>query len=280
MIQYHRVGRCCSKQHASGQRYDRHIMTASSIPSSELPEAFKLIADEMRWRLLMILRQGDYQVGELTTRLGIPQNLVSYHLSVLRQGGLVQMHRSDADGRVLYYGLDLNALRAGYQQIGALLQIPVDTVLAELPARTVIFLCTANSARSQMAEAWLRFLSDGRLSARSAGTHPRSVHSLTVQVMAEAGIDIGYQRAKGLDALTDLQPDLIVTVCDIAREECACWGSNIPQLHWSIPDPAAIDGSEATRLAAFRAVRDTIRARAEGLLTLIPNLSPIGSRNA
>lgn len=241
-------------------------------PTGELPEGLRLIADETRWRLITTLRQGDFQVGELTIRLGLPQNLVSYHLSALRQGGLVQAHRSDADGRVLYYGIDLAALRATIDELGALLQLSSGGVAPDQPRRTVFFLCTANSARSQMAEAWLRHLSGGRMTARSAGTSPCPIHPLTLRVMSEAGIDIGYQSAKGLDALDDTRPDLIVTVCDIAREECARWGSAVPQLHWSIPDPAATAGEDDQRLAAFRSARDTLRTRVEGLLALLPRL--------
>jgi ArsR family transcriptional regulator, arsenate/arsenite/antimonite-responsive transcriptional repressor / arsenate reductase (thioredoxin) len=243
--------------------------TSQAAPAGDaLPEGLKLIADETRWRLITTLRRGDYQVGELTARLSLPQNLISYHLSALRQGGLVQVHRSDADGRVLYYGLDLAALKTIYAELGALLQVPTERAAPGLAPLTVVFLCTANSARSQMAEAWLRHLSGGRLMARSAGTSPRPIHPLTREVMHEAGIDIGYQTAKGLEALHDLRPDLIVTVCDIAREACAHWGSEVPQIHWSIPDPAAAPA--AAQPDAFRAVRDTLRLRAEGLLATLP----------
>lgn len=240
----------------------------TNAPTSTLSEGLKLIADETRWRLLIALRQGDFQVGELTERLGLPQNLVSYHLAALRQGGLVQVHRSDADGRVLYYGLDLAKLKATYAEVGALLQIPMEQSLPTLPAATVLFLCTANSARSQMAEAWLRYLSNGRIIARSAGTSPRPIHPLTIRVMAEVGLDVGYQVAKALDAFDDLHPDLIVTVCDIAREVCTRWGSDIPQFHWSITDPVAEHDSVA-QLVTFRTVRDTLRTRVEGLLALL-----------
>jgi ArsR family transcriptional regulator, arsenate/arsenite/antimonite-responsive transcriptional repressor / arsenate reductase (thioredoxin) len=239
----------------------------ATLGGDALPEGLKLIADETRWRLVTTLRRGDYQVGELTVRLGLPQNLVSYHLSALRQGGLVQVHRSDADGRVIYYGLDLAALKAIYTELGGLLQVPGEGTAHALAPRTVVFLCTANSARSQMAEAWLRHLSGGRLTARSAGTSPQPIHALTHQVMDEAGIDLGGQTAKGLEALHDLRPDLIITVCDIAREVCAHWGSEVPQLHWSIADPAAEPA--AAQPEAFRAVRDTLRLRTEGLLALL-----------
>jgi ArsR family transcriptional regulator, arsenate/arsenite/antimonite-responsive transcriptional repressor / arsenate reductase (thioredoxin) len=242
-------------------------------PNEQTADAFehlKLIADETRWRLLTALRWSDYQVGELVERLALPQNLVSYHLGILRQAGLVQVHRSDADARANYYGLNIGALARLYAGLGTALALPGDHPAA-LPSRTVVFLCTANSARSQMAEGWLRHLSGGRITVRSAGTDPRPLHPLAVEVMAEAGIDIGYQQAKHVDDLADLQPDLVVTVCDIAREQCAVWQAAGARLHWSIPDPVAVR-DPAAQAAAFRAVRDDLRRRVEGLPGLLSAL--------
>lgn len=232
----------------------------------------KLIADETRWNILRSLRTSDRQVGELVTQTGLPQNLVSYHLGVLRQAGLVQQHRSDADGRATYYGVNLGELATLYRQVGVSLVIPTWIAPTELPARTVVFLCRANSARSQIAEGWLRALTGGRVAVRSGGTQPTQVHPMASQVMAEVGIDIGHQQAKAITALSDLSPDVIVTVCDIAREECSLWPEVGEHLHWSIPDPAAVTG-EAERLAAFRSVRDELRQRTEGLIGLLATSS-------
>jgi ArsR family transcriptional regulator len=123
-----------------------------------------------------------------------------------------------------------------------------------------------------MAEAWLRHLSSG-VSVRSAGTQPRSLHPLAIQVMAEVGIDIGYQYAKGLDTLSDIQPDIVVTVCDLAREQCPDWPDNPTQLHWSIPDPVRVRGDHEAQAQAFRATRDDLRHRVEELLALLPTLA-------
>lgn len=228
----------------------------------------KLIADETRWRILRALRPSDRQVGELVALTGLPQNLVSYHLGVLRQAGIVQLHRSDADGRATYYGISLGELGGIYRQIGADLAIPAPFAPSELPARTVVFLCRANSARSQMAEGWLRALTGGRVTVRSGGTRPTQLHPLANQVMAEVGVDIGHQQAKLIDTLTDLAPDMVVTVCDIAREECPLWPDVGARMHWSIPDPVAVAGAEE-RLTAFRAVRDSLRERVDGLIALL-----------
>lgn len=247
---------------------------STALPASQ-PFALtilKLLADDTRWRLIQALRRSDCQTGELVTLLNLPQNLVSYHLGLLRQAGLVQMRRSDADARAAYYCLNVEALQFGYQQVGAAIQLPdvVDQSVA-VPS-TVVFLCTGNSARSQMAEGWLRHLSAGRVSVRSAGTQPRTLHPLAAQVMAEAGVDIGYQQAKGLDALTNVRPDVVVTVCDLAREQCPDWPDTTSQLHWSIPDPVRVQGRSEVRIQAFRSARDELRQRVDGLLALLPAL--------
>jgi ArsR family transcriptional regulator, arsenate/arsenite/antimonite-responsive transcriptional repressor / arsenate reductase (thioredoxin) len=232
-------------------------------------ESLKLLADDTRWKLVAALRYGDLQVGELVQRLGLSQNLVSYHLGILRQASLVRVHRSDADARVSYYALDLTALRALYAQIGAELQIAEPSAPLSLGrAPTVVFLCTANSARSQIAEGWLRHLSGGRALALSAGTHPQALHPLAAQAMGEVGVEIGQQRAKPVADLLDTRPDIIVTVCDIAREGYSPWAAIPHQLHWSIPDPL-----RAPAITSFRSVRDALRVRVEGMLGMLGGLT-------
>ncbi len=134
----------------------------------------------------------------------------------------------------------------------------------------VLFLCTHNSSRSQMAEGLLRARGGNRYRAYSAGTHPRSVHPLAVKVMAELGIDIGEaagHRAKGIEEFSSEPPmDLVVTVCDEAAEECPYFPNARQQKHWSFPDPSAAPGSEEERLAFFRRVRDAIAARIDAFL--------------
>ena len=133
-------------------------------------------------------------------------------------------------------------------------------------AMRVLFLCTHNSSRSQMAEGLLRARGGDRYVVFSAGTHPRSVHPLAIQAMREMGIDIseaaGY-RAKSLEEFIGQPPmDLVVTVCDEAAEECPFFPGARRQEHWGFPDPsAAYQEREAERLAAFRSVRDQIAAR-------------------
>jgi arsenate reductase len=134
----------------------------------------------------------------------------------------------------------------------------------------VLFLCTHNSSRSQMAEGLLSVRGGDRYVVFSAGTHPRGVHPLAVQVMREIGIDISEaagHRAKSLDEFAGQPPmDLVVTVCDDAAEECPVFPGARRQEHWGFPDPSAVTGSEEERLAAFRSVRNSIAERIETFL--------------
>jgi arsenate reductase (thioredoxin) len=137
------------------------------------------------------------------------------------------------------------------------------------PAR-VQFLCTHNSSRSQTAEGLLRAHGGNRCAVFSAGTHPRRIHPLAIQVMRELGVDISESvghHAKLLDEFKGQPPmDLVVTVCDDAAEECPYFPCACRQEHWSFPDPSAVAGSKEERLAAFRSVRDAIARRIEAFV--------------
>jgi arsenate reductase len=122
----------------------------------------------------------------------------------------------------------------------------------------VLFICTHNSARSQMAEALLRQRYSDRFEAASAGTEPSRVHPLALRALAELGIDASAQHSKGLDAVDGQRFDVTITVCNAAREACPVLPGAARQLHWDLPDPSQAEGDEAGRLAAFRAVRDEI----------------------
>ena len=127
--------------------------------------------------------------------------------------------------------------------------------------RRVLFLCTHNSARSQMAEGLLRELGGSGFEAHSAGTEATQVRPLAIRAMQEIGIDIGAQRSKALDEYAGQPFDLVVTVCDEAREACPYFPGARAQIHWSLPDPSKATGTEESRLAVFRGVRDELRRR-------------------
>lgn len=133
--------------------------------------------------------------------------------------------------------------------------------------KTILFLCTGNSCRSQMAEGWLKHLGGGRFEALSAGTAPQGLNPLAVRVMAEAGVDISAQRSKLVDEYLTRDIDLLVTVCGGARESCPLFiGKVAAREHWPVDDPARASGSEGEVLAEFRRVRDELRERMEVLI--------------
>jgi arsenate reductase len=138
----------------------------------------------------------------------------------------------------------------------------------------VLFLCTHNSSRSQMAEGLLRARGGAAYQVFSAGTEPRVVHPLAIQAMREIGIDISHQTAKGIEAFTSAPPmDLVVTVCDEAAEACPFFPNARRQVHWGFPDPSQAQGSEEERLAVFRHIRDHIAAKITRFLDRQPSLS-------
>jgi len=132
--------------------------------------------------------------------------------------------------------------------------------------RRVLFLCTHNSARSQMAEGFLRALAGDRFETASAGTEARGVNTLAARVMAEAGVDLAGHTSKTLDRFLGEPWDHVITVCDSANEACPVFPGTAERLHWSFDDPSAARGTEAERLAVFRRIRDEIRARIEAWL--------------
>ena len=133
--------------------------------------------------------------------------------------------------------------------------------------KRVLFICTHNSARSQMAEALVNHDLAGRMQAFSAGTDPSEVHPLAAKVMAELEIDISRQRSKGLDEFADQKFDHVITLCDQAAESCPVFFGGTQRVHMGFPDPAAAGGSDEERLTAFRKVRDQIREQVVGFLS-------------
>lgn len=132
--------------------------------------------------------------------------------------------------------------------------------------RRVLFLCTGNSARSQMAEGLLRHLAGDRYDVFSAGTHPVGLNPGAVEVMREIGIDISGHRSKSTSELLNQSFDYVITVCDRARDACPRWPHTATLVHWSFEDPAAATGSAEDRRQAFRTVRDQIRMQIEEFL--------------
>jgi arsenate reductase len=125
----------------------------------------------------------------------------------------------------------------------------------------VLFLCTGNSCRSQMAEGLLRHLAGDRYEVASAGTQPGGLNPEAVEAMREIGVDISGHRSKSVEEFPDQEFDYVITVCDRARASCPVFPASVSNLHWSLDDPAAASGSPEQRKAVFRRVRDEIASR-------------------
>jgi ArsR family transcriptional regulator, arsenate/arsenite/antimonite-responsive transcriptional repressor / arsenate reductase (thioredoxin) len=200
------------------------------------PPFLRLAGHPVRWRLLRELSRSDQRVGELCALAGERQSLVSYHLRQLRDGGLVMARRSSADGRDTYYVLDLERCGALLADAGAALHAGLAPAPRPAIHADVLFLCTGNSARSQMAEALAGALSEGTLDARSAGSRPKPLHPQAVRVMRARGLDIAAWRSKHLDEFAAARFDYVITLCDKVREVCPEFPGET--IHWSLREPA------------------------------------------
>lgn len=137
----------------------------------------------------------------------------------------------------------------------------------------VLFVCTGNSARSLLGEALLRHHGGGRFEVSSAGTHPAGVNPLTVRVLGEAGIPAESLRSKSVNEFLDQSFDYVITVCDDARQVCPVFPGVHESLHWGYDDPAAVEGDEEARLAAFRRTATAMGERVKQFATLVQRLS-------
>lgn len=240
-------------------------MYSQAVPTVDV---LRVVTEPNRWRLLAELARSDRQVSELVAALDVPQSLVSYHLRELQAAGLVTAKRSAADGRDTFYRLgadrwiSLLSEAAGTLQPGLTLAptppAPPHPVRGRPPR--VLFLCTGNSARSQMAEALLRHRTDGAVDVRSAGSHPKAVHPAAVAVMAERGIDLSGHEAKPLSRFRRLRFDHVITLCDKVREICPGFPGQPATAHWSVADPA-LESDGPTGHAAFQRTADELDGR-------------------
>jgi protein-tyrosine-phosphatase/DNA-binding transcriptional ArsR family regulator len=239
------------------------------------PPAFvRLAAHPLRWQLLAALAHSDYRVRELVARVDQPQSLVSYHLRLLRDAGLVTATRSSFDGRDSYYHLDLDHCAQALTESGAALHPALrrDRPPPALPVPStrrvaVLFVCTGNSARSPIAEALLRHHGADHLTVTSAGTRPRDrLHRHAVRVVRDTvGIDISHQRPQHLDALSGHRFDHMITLCDRAREAGPILAHHARRAHWSVLDPGTADGG----YRAFRRTAADIDTRIRHLLAVL-----------
>jgi protein-tyrosine-phosphatase len=255
------------------------VTSQPAVVGVQPPEFLQLAGHPLRWRLLGELAASDRTVNELTGLVGEAQNLVSYHLAKLRDAGLVFTRRSSADGRDAYYAVDL-------ARVGELLSTTATTLhpgLALTPSAAappdeergpvkVLFLCTGNSARSQMAEALARTRSGGTVEAYSAGSNPKPLHANAVRVMYdEYGVDLRGHESKHLDVFIDEHFDWVISLCDRVREVCPEFPGDPETIHWSIPDPAAGHIDDDASYPAFQQTAAELATRIGFLLAVLTN---------
>lgn len=229
--------------------------------------------------MLVELAGSDRQVGELTRVLGQPQGLVSYHLARLRDGGLVSSHKSSFDGRSVYYRVHLDRCSELLAATGAALHPGLTPGASRTSARPlgrdrghrakVLFVCTGNGTRSQIAEALLRDRAGDMVEVVSAGSHPKPIHPNTINVLAEMGIDIAGARSKPITQFSGRHFDYVITLCDKVREICPKFPGRGQKMHWSIEDPSLASGSLRATAPAFRAVAADLESRIGFLISLI-----------
>ncbi|WP_225832431.1 ArsR family transcriptional regulator [Streptomyces sp. NK08204] len=245
------------------------------------PAFAHLAAHPVRWRLLTTLADSDYRVRELVTLVGEPQNLVSYHLRLLRDSGLVTATRSSSDGRDSYYHLDLDRCAQALSDTGAALHPTLGAGAVPPPPATegphrpsVLFLCTGNSARSPIAEALLRHRAAGLADVLSAGSHPKPrLHANAVRVLREEfGIDVADQRPRHLNTVLTHRFDHVISLCDKVREVCPEFPHSPRRAHWSVPDPAAAGDTDQATYPAFRRTAHDIDTRIRYLLPILAQL--------
>lgn len=217
----------------------------------------ELLAHRDRINLLKALRVRDLTAHEASQVLQMSASATSYQLRVLTEAGLIRSHRSDYDARTIYY-----------QYMADTMQQYIDTVHAEMIAPhqevgampIIAFVCRANSARSQMAEAWARYFVP-QLNVVSAGIEPSVIHPMTIEVMDEVGVDASVQRAKQIVEL-DVTPDVVISVCDFARTHVEKYFDHQVRYHWSVADPAQIG-----TIQQFRTARDMLKERVHQYMT-------------
>jgi ArsR family transcriptional regulator, arsenate/arsenite/antimonite-responsive transcriptional repressor / arsenate reductase (thioredoxin) len=265
-----------------------------AVSDGGVPEIVRLLADPVRWQLASELARGDHRVRELVAATGHPQNLVSYHLRQLRDGGLVTARRSSFDGRDTYYSLDLDGCERALAQAAAglhpslarspgLLTPPGPAASQAEPGqaasrgrqrRRVLFVCTGNSARSPAAAALLHHRAGARVQATSAGIRPKPVHPDAVAILREHyRIDISGHRPTQVESVAGQRFDYVISLCDKAREACPEFAGRPGRIHWSLPDPAAGEGG-LTGAAAFERMAVDLDTRIRFLLPAIDTTTP------
>lgn len=219
-----------------------------------LPAMLRALSHPARLSIFkMLTAEGELSCMELTRRTELAQSTISEHLKVLKDSGLV---RQTGPGLRAQYGINRDAVVWMKHTIASLWEGP-------MPPIRVLFLCTGNSARSIIAEALLRDIGGDAFEVCSAGTEPKGLNPYTVRVLQQAGLPTTNLASKSLVVYEHQKFDYVITVCDRAAETCPVFPGDPERIHWSFTDPAAVEGEEVVRLAAFQETLRGMRKRIE-----------------
>lgn len=231
--------------------------------SPEAPAVIKALANDIRWQLVQLLSHSDRTTHELSQRLNVPDNQVTHHMTTLIQAGLAKQRRSSVNELEVYYSVDLPVLAHAFRQASENLHPALlskeqpETAASKLnrPLR-LLFLCTHNSARSQMAEGLARHFGNGRIEAFSAGTESTFIKPEAIEAMRQRGIDITSQQSEVLTKYLNDDFDYVITVCDSAKETCPYFSGGKHQIHWSFADPSDEPDPQKRQVAFNRTARE------------------------
>jgi ArsR family transcriptional regulator, arsenate/arsenite/antimonite-responsive transcriptional repressor / arsenate reductase (thioredoxin) len=245
-------------------------------PADHTANLSALLTDSVRRQLTSTLMLNDVVLDDLADAVRLPSETVMALLEPFLSAGVITQRRSDAHSDQLYCHLNLELLDTLYQAEGneslafaAAVEEGQNATSTQQGARPrILFLCTRNSARSQLAEGITRLLSKGQVEAFSAGNQPGFVHPMAIELLTALHVDVSGQYSKHLDQFLGQDFDYVITVCDNARETCPVFSGAKRTIHWSIPDPAIVEDSEA-RSRAFSRVATELQNRIRYLLILL-----------
>jgi protein-tyrosine-phosphatase/DNA-binding MarR family transcriptional regulator len=217
----------------------------------------EILADEKRVAVLDALRDRDVTAHDIAQLMGLPASAASYHIKQMVYAGVLIGTRSDDDARVVFYRRLAAPIRAYLNRLQGLFGDAQQCAVHEQADALVLYICRANSARSQMAAAWSRALLPASVHTLSAGVNVRPIHPLTITVMQEVGINLATAQPTALASIA-VMPTAVVSVCDSTRLVSEGRFTQSERYHWSTPDPATRNDVQE-----FRRVRDDLRMRVE-----------------
>lgn len=223
----------------------------------------KLLAHDLRWAIVKSLATTDMRVGEIVAGVQQPTNLVSYHLKKLRDGNVVNAHRSNADARDVYYALDFDRVRDALKLVGTSVSLFPQGLTQELPIR-IVFVCTDGSLRSRMAAAIAYKLNEqldqNCIESYIGGITLAPLHPETAHILRLLDLDVHHTPLRHIDEFNSDNVDYAITVCDQVRDMYPAFQPDLKRMHWSIPPPAPMQDPEA-RQSAYRETYKLIEDR-------------------